>query len=124
MSEGIYFENLTTLSLYGSSVTSLGTDIEGDVFDASRFNRLDGGIAGLRRVQSFNATTGVPTSYSAFVFYNTKIQNIDGINWNGSGANLFRDCFTFLVYLDNFIYKTAQIIYFIGAGSYQKYHKP
>lgn len=78
------FNNLYCLSLYNSSIKALGAN--NSIFDCAHFNNM----SVLKSVNQYysNGTIG----YRAFTFYNTIVEQIININWNGTGVNLFRDC--------------------------------
>lgn len=72
------FNQLKRLSLYGSSIESLGENM--DYFDCIYFDNIDN----LEMLYLNDLTT--------FNFRNTSIKNIKNINWEKSGTNLFRNC--------------------------------
>ena len=78
------FNNLNCFSISGSSIVSLGSN--NDKFDCSHFNNM----GNLKKINSY--TDNEHITYTSFNFYNTRIQQIINIQWNGSGSSLFRDC--------------------------------
>jgi len=90
VTENYSFEKIEVFSIYGSSISSLGTN--SNQFDAGLFTN----ISGLKRVGldsngNIINSKGVITKYN-FTFRNTKIVNIVNLTWNGTGEYLFSDC--------------------------------
>lgn len=90
VTEDYRFETVEVFSIYGSSISSLGTN--SNQFDAGLFDN----ISELKRVGldsngDITNNKGVITKYN-FTFRNTKIVNIINLTWNGTGEYLFSDC--------------------------------
>lgn len=84
ISDGYSFgENLYCFSFKDSSIKSLGNDTR--YFDCSKFTNM----SSLKRVDRFLENS---VTYTNFTFYNTKVESIINISWNGTGSSLFADC--------------------------------